>query len=356
VAVHDGTLGVVVGSQRWDLRAGDRDALVLGEPGASSGEEPDRESLVARGTRIVEGAIGAGLHERRETLRRSLRKSRARIDRRLQAVEQDLERMKSAEAAAERTRLFVHAAARAPRGATRLEAVDWSTGEARPAEMPLDPARGAQEQIDAVFQRARRLKRGAPFAVARLADARAAREKLDEIDLLLSAEDPDLSRLESQARAAAPRDFRLEPPAPTRRTPGTSTPTARPCHRTFVGASSKRILVGRGAAHNDTLTFRVARAHDLWLHAKGHAGAHVVVPLERGASCPADLLVEAAHLAAHFSDARDEPTVEVDYTPRRHVRKPRRSAPGQVAIDHPKVLLLRRNEETLRRLLEREET
>jgi predicted ribosome quality control (RQC) complex YloA/Tae2 family protein len=122
-----------------------------------------------------------------------------------------------------------------------------------------------------------------------------------------------------------------------------------------VGASGARILVGRGAAHNDALTLHVARPHDLWLHAKDRSGAHVVVALKKGESCPPELLVEAAHLAAHFSDARDERIVDVQYTPRRHLRKPRGSAPGLVLVDREKVLILRKDDEVLRRLLESEQ-
>ena len=113
-------------------------------------------------------------------------------------------------------------------------------------------------------------------------------------------------------------------------------------------------MVGRGAAHNDELTLHVARPRDLWLHAKNWTGAHVVVPLGKGMSCPPDLLVQAAHLAAHFSDARGERTVEVSYAPRRYVRKRKGSAPGAVVVDREKVLLLRKEPATLRRLLESE--
>jgi predicted ribosome quality control (RQC) complex YloA/Tae2 family protein len=80
----------------------------------------------------------------------------------------------------------------------------------------------------------------------------------------------------------------------------------------------------------------------------------VVVPLDRGSNCPSDLLVEAAHLAAHFSDARDEDRVEVEYTPRKYIRKPRGSEAGAVLVSREKVLLLRRSESVLRGLLDRE--
>jgi predicted ribosome quality control (RQC) complex YloA/Tae2 family protein len=80
----------------------------------------------------------------------------------------------------------------------------------------------------------------------------------------------------------------------------------------------------------------------------------VVVSLDRGAGCPSDVLIDAAHLAAHFSDARDEDLVEVEYTSRRYVRKPRGSEPGLVVVTREKVLVLRRSEIVLRRLLDRE--
>jgi predicted ribosome quality control (RQC) complex YloA/Tae2 family protein len=65
-------------------------------------------------------------------------------------------------------------------------------------------------------------------------------------------------------------------------------------------------------------------------------------------------LIEAAHLAAHFSDARDEERVEVEYTPRKYVRKPHGGVAGLVLVSREKVLVLRRSESIVRRLLERE--
>jgi len=115
------------------------------------------------------------------------------------------------------------------------------------------------------------------------------------------------------------------------------------------------VLVGRGASDNDELTLHVARPHDLWLHAKGQPGAHVVVRLTKGHEAPAELLVDAAHLAAHFSDARGEAVVDVTYVSRRYVRKRRGSPPGQVQVDREKVLVLRVDGARLASLLAREE-
>jgi predicted ribosome quality control (RQC) complex YloA/Tae2 family protein len=309
----------------------------------------------------------AGDQAAREAFGRGLARALARIDRRIEAIHGDLAKADTAAKLADRAQLFVASAASAPRGARVLAAVDWSSGSPERVEMPLDPAKSASEQLTALFKRARRLREGAAIARERLGAAEAAAAKLREVELALAAPEPDLPALEAQARKAAPRDFaRAAATMPgTSRRPGGAgdVPSGarprgkaapRPPYRKFVGAGDQPILVGRGAAHNDELTMHVARPRDLWLHAKNWSGAHVVVPLRKGMSCPPDLLVQAAHLAAHFSDAREEPVVEVSYVPRRYVRKPRGSAPGAVVVDREKVLLLRKQAETMRKLLESE--
>jgi predicted ribosome quality control (RQC) complex YloA/Tae2 family protein len=328
--------------------------------GAGTGARPPQgadldDILARRGAALVDTLVQGVATSRRVALDRAIAKAAAKVERRIAAVEGDLARTEAADALAARARAFVAEAARAPRGAAKLTAVDWTTGEAVPIEMALDPSRDAQSQVDAMFKRARRLKEGAAIARTRLEQARAARDGLRQARAALAEPDADPDAVETGARTSAPHDFKLTAiaQAPSARARAEA---PRPPYRAFAGASGARILVGRGAAHNDALTFHVGRPHDLWLHAKDRAGAHVVVPLDKGASCPPDLLVEAAHLAAHFSEARDEKVVDVQYTPRRYLRKPRGSAPGFVVVDREKVLVLRREDAILRRLLEGEQT
>jgi hypothetical protein len=319
---------------------------------------PPWAALAERGARIVADLERTGSGDRRDALRRAIAKAVARVERRIAAVHGDLAKMQATEAAADFARLFVAEAARAPRGATALRTQDWThlgpNGEPQTIEMALDPAKGAREQLEALFRRARRLKDGGRVARARLAEAARARDGLAALAAALvdPAAAVDFEAIEHAARAAAPRDFKLVA-GPPRQPPGrrSQATDARPPYRAFTGHAGAPVYVGRGAAQNDALTLRVARPHDLWLHAKGRAGAHVVVPLDKGSSCPPELLVDAAHLAAHFSDARGERVVEVQYTPRRYLRKPRGSAPGAVVVDREKVLVLRVEDERLARLL-----
>jgi predicted ribosome quality control (RQC) complex YloA/Tae2 family protein len=113
--------------------------------------------------------------------------------------------------------------------------------------------------------------------------------------------------------------------------------------------------VGRNAAANDELTKKVAKGNDLWLHARGLPGSHVVVPLAKGAAPDQETLLDAAHLAAHFSDGRGEPSCDVAWTRARFVTKKKGAPPGAVNVSQEKTLLLRVEPARLARLLASEE-
>jgi predicted ribosome quality control (RQC) complex YloA/Tae2 family protein len=143
--------------------------------------------------------------------------------------------------------------------------------------------------------------------------------------------------------------------AATGRAPAAKRRQERVPFRAFTSASGARLLVGRDGADNDALTFRVASPHDLWVHAKDRRGAHVILSLRRGESPREADLLDAAHLAAHFSEARGEAVVDVQYTPRKHLRRPRGAAPGFVLVDRERVLALRVEPARLEALLDGEE-
>jgi hypothetical protein len=327
----------------------------LGEVGAPAEE---LEAWCARGDLLVRSFGEGALAARRQELVRALARAITKVERRIAAIEGDLSRIGAADALASKAAAFVAEAARAPRGASALTVTDWSTGEPLPLTMALDPAKSAREQIDAMFKRARRLKLGGVIARERLAQAEAGWEALGALALEApqAAGFEEIDALAKRARAAAPREFALGAGASSGgggRAAAKGAPS-RP-YRVFRGAGEARIFVGKGAAGNDALSFHVAKPHDLWLHAKGRTGAHVIVPLDKNHSCAAELLVDAALLAAHFSEAREETVVEVEHTARRYLRKPKGSAPGFVVVEREKVLVLRMEPQRLAALLAGEE-
>jgi predicted ribosome quality control (RQC) complex YloA/Tae2 family protein len=102
--------------------------------------------------------------------------------------------------------------------------------------------------------------------------------------------------------------------------------------RRYLSSDGYEILVGRAARDNDHLTFRIARPHDLWLHAADYPGSHVVVRNPNRAEIPQRTIIEAAQLAANYSQARRDAKVDVHYTPRKFLSKPKGAALGLVRM------------------------
>src|SRR5262249_19673615 len=88
---------------------------------------------------------------------------------------------------------------------------------------------------------------------------------------------------------------------------------------------------------NEEVTFRSASPNDLWLHARGVPGAHVIVK-SAGRPVPEPVLREAAHLAAYYSQARAATSVPVDYTEQRYVRHLKGGGPGMVTYERERTL------------------
>ncbi|CAM9231868.1 unnamed protein product [Ectocarpus fasciculatus] len=98
------------------------------------------------------------------------------------------------------------------------------------------------------------------------------------------------------------------------------------------------VLVGRNNQQNERITFSLARAHELWLHARGVAGAHVLLRLDPGQEAEDDDLAFAADVAAFFSKARQSASTPVDYISPKMVKKLGGGGPGMVKFDGAKVV------------------
>ncbi len=100
-------------------------------------------------------------------------------------------------------------------------------------------------------------------------------------------------------------------------------------------------IVGRSDADNEVVTFRLARPNDLWLHVRGFAGSHVIVPV-RGKEEPGrEVVRRAAAIAAWHSKARKAGQVKVSVTRAKFVGKPRGAKTGTVTIRHEKTVTVR---------------
>ncbi|KAJ8598772.1 hypothetical protein CTAYLR_009864 [Chrysophaeum taylorii] len=198
-----------------------------------------------------------------------------------------------------------------------VEVDDWETGE----KVTLTFTKSPREDSEAAFARARRLRRGAKVVAELLA---ASERRLGDLERALDGDDLSAS------------DLGIEAAGPSKKNKPFSRPTRRKwTGRTFVAPKSGvPVLVGRNRRENDYLSCVVAKDPDVWFHARGAAGAHVVLQLSKSkvADAPDEDVQFAANLAVFYSDLRDERKAVVARALPKHVWKPPRAPPGAVAI------------------------
>ncbi len=111
--------------------------------------------------------------------------------------------------------------------------------------------------------------------------------------------------------------------------------------RRYLSSDGWEILVGKNSKDNDYLTFRIAKSLDFWLHAADYAGSHVVIRNpNRAIEIPSKTLLEAAQLAAFFSQAKEHPKSAVNYTQKKFVNKPKGAVAGLVSLSSFKTILV----------------
>ncbi len=108
---------------------------------------------------------------------------------------------------------------------------------------------------------------------------------------------------------------------------GTGKLRSKPYH--YISSDGFHMYVGKNNLQNDELSTKFASNSDWWFHTKDVPGSHVIVKCQ-GQELPDNAYEEAAALAAYYSKARMSTKVTVDYTMKKHLKKPHGSAPGYV--------------------------
>jgi predicted ribosome quality control (RQC) complex YloA/Tae2 family protein len=204
---------------------------------------------------------------------------------------------------------------------------EWVAGEP-PLRVSLDPRLSPPENAEVYFRRYRKAQRAATEIPAQLARVEAEREYLDQLaqDLAMAENRPEIDAVGSAlAQAGYLKRKRKRLASPRVRMLRYASPDGFP------------VWVGKNAFQNEELTFRRAAPDDLWLHARGIPGAHVVVQTE-GHPVPEPTIEWAASLAAYYSRGRDDTQVDVDVVQQRNVRRLKGGRPGQVVYRRERTL------------------
>jgi predicted ribosome quality control (RQC) complex YloA/Tae2 family protein len=200
--------------------------------------------------------------------------------------------------------------------------------------IPAPAGRTLAQVADDLFRRQRRSRRGLSAAGARaeLLMARASRLETLMVVQQRTTDAPGEEALEADMRAEGLPVGLVRPTRATRAAARATAPRLDGV-RMITSTDGWTILVGRTGADNDRLTFKIAAPDDIWLHAAGVHGAHVIIRNpDRRVAAPAATIAEAARLALWFSDARSEAAADVHWTRRKNVRRARGGTSGMVVL------------------------
>ena len=215
---------------------------------------------------------------------------------------------------------------RIQRGQTKLVAENYYDPELREIEIPLSPTLSPQQNAAKYFKDYNKAKNAEIYLTEQIEKGQVELEYLMSIlDELSRAEsEKDLSEIRQELVAGGylkntdkKKKMKVQPSTPME----------------FLSSSGLRIRVGRNNNQNDQLTLKSSFKSDLWLHTQKIHGSHVIISCQ-GGEPDEETILEAAKLAAYYSQARAGQNVPVDYTAVKNVKKPAGAKPGMVIYDH----------------------
>jgi hypothetical protein len=307
--------------RRWRERWGDRlEAALAGEePEVLEGEgsllERHRVWSEGRATTLILAPVQAAAMRKQQA-------ERGRLDRLAQALARDRARHEAQ----------LPLKSQAQRLSAELYRLKGGTGEGvllDGTRIPLPPGASVEEAVQAWFSAAKKAERGL--------------KRLSELEAELERERAAWVRRTEQGEP-------LVPEPASRRQPKGKGKTKDTGAKRMQGAEGKRkdgkgtafrsvmvegfeVLIGKGDAENDQLTFKVADNTDFWLHVASVPGSHVVIRNpDKLSELPRQVLERAAELAAYHSKAREGGKVEVHLARIADISKPRGFAPGKVIL------------------------
>lgn len=222
--------------------------------------------------------------------------------------------------------------ATAKREADAISIVDYFSDDLPTIAIEADANDSITEAAEKYFRRYTKARNAAEEIEKRSdqieSELESLKAKADEIDQAAAEGDEDILRSFVGAAVVA-----------TKREREKVTATSAVA-RSFSSSDGFEILVGKRAKDNDVLTFKIAKSLDIWMHAADYPGSHVVVRNPNRKDIPQRTLLEAAKLAAFYSQGKAQPKAAVHYTQKKFVNKPKGAAPGLVSLSSFKTLLV----------------
>lgn len=271
----------------------------------------------------------------KDSLTRKLEKDYSKTEKKLQRIEEDLKKAKNADHYRRLGDLLkINYNQISPRQ-TSIELEDVFEPDAPTIEIKLLEGKSPKDNVTHYYQLAQKAERGYETLQKRHdateAELAVLKEKLAKVSACSLAE---LKALNSPAEV---KSSKKEKPVKKANPDGH--------YKVYRCTSSDgfKIIIGRSAEDNDYVTVHLARGNDGWLHVRDYPGSHAVIRAEKGREITTTAWREAAELCAALSKAPDLAKVDVIYTYKKYVSKPKNAKAGSVLVAGGKNIVVKKD-------------
>jgi predicted ribosome quality control (RQC) complex YloA/Tae2 family protein len=199
-------------------------------------------------------------------------------------------------------------------------------------EIPVKPKKSLAENAQYYYQKSNKSKRNVEESKRRLGEIKIKLKKLKELQQSLNKMD----------KIYEFRDWYKEHENDLLEAGVLKADTEKktPSYR-ILEIDGYQVWVGKNAKSNDQLTTD-AHKEDVWMHARGVSGSHVVIRMDNHKEMPPKkTLLKAASVAAYNSKARGYGLAPVIITKRKYVVKPKGAPTGAVRVNREEVEMVK---------------
>ena len=273
--------------------------------------------------------VPAGEGGERGALREIVRKSLRRLEARLGKIAQDRERAGAPEDSRILGELLLANLHLVRRGMEKVTVQNWYADPPAQIDIALDPRVTPQENAERYFRGYKKGKKGEGHVARRIEETEAEIAWLEEVAHAVE-EAESREDLEAIRRELEEAGVIRTPPAST---PRRREPDPREALLHALSPGGFQIFWGKNSRTNDYVSRQMTAPDDLWFHALGIPGCHLVLKRGGRGEIPEEDILFAAALAAGHSRGKDDTKVEVMVAEGKQVRKPKGARPGLVTVE-----------------------
>lgn len=277
-----------------------------------------------------------------EQLQKLVSAETAKLEKKLQALEKDLNNAQDAEAQRMLADTIMANIYQIKKGQTSADLINIYDGE--PVTVSLSPILSPTENAQAYYKRYNKYKRAQVEVQLQMEAAKEMLQYLASLDssLMTAVTKAEVEEIRQEMIAS---DLIKE----IGKKKKSLAQKSMPLHIKLNDEAD--LYIGKNNKQNDYVTFTMGGPRDLWFHTKDIPGSHLILKTTLPEYRQSDIDI-AVQLAAYFSKARSGSNIPVDCVQRRYVKKPAGSKPGFVIFTNQKTYYTTPDETMINKLLE----